>query len=55
MTREELIEKLSAITMLEAEDVEDLSDEKLQDLVDEEYSIFHMEERDLNRYVAWSY
>jgi len=55
MTRNELIEKLEAITLLEAEDLEDLNDIQLQDLVDEEYSILHLEEQDLNRYVAWSY
>lgn len=40
MTREELINKLSAITMLEAADVEDLNDFQLEDLVREEYDVF---------------
>ena len=48
MTRTELIEKLSAITMLEAEDVEDLNDVQLQDLVNEEYDLF-------NRLDPWTY
>lgn len=54
MTRDEMIEKLEAITMLEAEDVKDMSDHQLCSLLEEEYSVYDMESRDLDRYITWS-
>ena len=54
MTRDEMIDKLESITMLEAEDVKDMNDQQLCDLLEEEYSVFELESRDLDRYITWS-
>ena len=54
MTRDEMIDKLESITMLEAEDVKDMNDHQLCSLLEEEYSVFELESRDLDRYITWS-
>ena len=54
MTRDEMIDKLESITMLEAEDVKDMNDQQLCDLLEEEYSVFELESRDLDRYITWT-
>ena len=48
MARYELIDGITAITCLEAEDLADLTDVQLQDLYDEERDIF-------NRLDPWEY